>query len=82
MEVSAGKVAESAMNDPQAVCRGGGPEVVLVDDGYGKSPEGRVPRGAGSKDTGANDKEIELSVGKPWDVASHGGQGGVESSGS
>jgi hypothetical protein len=81
-KVTARKVAKTPVDDSQAVCRGGCPEVVLVDHRHRKTAQHRVPRRAGSENTGANDKEVERSVGKAWDIASHGGESGVESPGS
>jgi hypothetical protein len=82
LKVTAGEIPKPTVDDSQAICRGGRSEVVLVDDGHGKAPQRGIPCRAGSEDTGANDQEIERSVGKAWDVASHGGEGGFESSGS
>lgn len=74
--VTARKVAKASVDYSQAVCRGGRPEVVLIDHSHRKTPQRRIPCRAGSEDTGADDKEIERSLCKAWEVASHGGESG------
>jgi hypothetical protein len=59
------------MDNPETVGRGGRPEIVLVDDGDGESPETGIPRDAGTVNACTDDEEIESSIDESREVASH-----------
>jgi hypothetical protein len=50
------------MDDPEAVGRGSGPEVVLVEDCDGQPTETPVPRDTGAVNACTYDEEIKRGV--------------------
>src|SRR5438105_1814512 len=73
VEVEPRQMAQAAVDRLEAVPGAAAAEVAGLDEGDGKAPRGRFPRGGGADDASAQDQDVEVTALERPDVPLHAG---------